>query len=493
MSHTPLTFRFGPLERRGLLGPLDGPQLAVLAAAAVALVILLDLSPRPGTALAGVSLIALITGAAFAPAGGRRAIQWLPTAAGFLGRGARGRRRFRSRAPLAGHRATPSVSGDPTPISPVLGGITVEALAHPSGTLGLIRDRSDRRISTVLACEVPALTLLDPADQERRLTQWGVLLSTLASGPVRRLQWIERTGPADGDALARWLQRERDPELGVHGSAVMESYLELISASAPVIQSHELLLTLQLDLRRVRGGPAGVRIAAIEQTERVAGVLAGGEVTVLGALGPRQVERALHTGFDPYLECQPGHGTPGVPNSRTETGRGALPTPMALDEHWDHLRCDGALHATFWIAGWPRVEVPALFLSGLLHRAGTARAVAVTFEPVAAARSTREVEAAVTRDRADRALRQRFGQSETARHRQSQEAALRREAELAAGHGEVRFSGFITVSGRDEGELRRGCAETIQQAAAARLELRRLYGQQAEAFTFTLPLARGLR
>jgi hypothetical protein len=103
------------------------------------------------------------------------------------------------------------------------------------------------------------------------------------------------------------------------------------------------------------------------------------------------------------------------------------------------------------------------------------------------------VEAAVTRDRADRELRRRFGQSETARQRQAEEAAMRREAELAAGHGEVRLAGFVTVSGRDTDDLRRASAEVLEQAARARLELHRLYGQQADAFTFTLPLCRGLR
>jgi len=70
---------------------------------------------------------------------------------------------------------------------------------------------------------------------------------------------------------------------------------------------------------------------------------------------------------------------------------------------------------------------------------------------------------------------------------------LRREAELAAGHSEVRLAGFITVSGRDRDELRRASSEVLEHAARARLELHRLYGQQAEAFTFTLPLCRGLR
>src|SRR6202012_637340 len=124
---------------------------------------------------------------------------------------------------------------------------------------------------------------------------------------------------------------------------------------------------------------------------------------------------------------------------------------------------------------------------------GVVRTVSVTFEPLAGDRSTREVEAAITRDRADRELGARFGQSETARQRQAADATRRREAELPPGHSEVRMSGFVTVTGRDPDALRHACSEVLEQAARARLELHRLYGQQADAFTFTLPLCRGLR
>jgi hypothetical protein len=134
-----------------------------------------------------------------------------------------------------------------------------------------------------------------------------------------------------------------------------------------------------------------------------------------------------------------------------------------------------------------------MFMDALLARSSAVRSVAVCFEPLPPDRSTREAEAAITRDQADRELRARFGQSETARQRQAQEATLRREAELAAGHCEVRLTGFVTVSGRDADELRRACSEVHEHAARARVELHRMYGQQAEAFTFTLPLCRGLR
>src|SRR5205807_3165536 len=121
-------------------------------------------------------------------------------------------------------------------------------------------------------------------------------------------------------------------------------------------------------------------------------------------------------------------------------------------------------------------------------RSSVVRTVAVTFEPVAPDRSTREVEAAITRDHADSEIRHRFGQSETARQRQGHEATVRRESELAAGHSEVRFSGFVTVSGRDPDDLRRASTEVLEHSARARLELHRMYGRQASAFTFTLPL-----
>jgi hypothetical protein len=68
-----------------------------------------------------------------------------------------------------------------------------------------------------------------------------------------------------------------------------------------------------------------------------------------------------------------------------------------------------------------------------------------------------------------------------------------REAELAAGHAEIRLAGFVTVTGRDLDELESACTDVVTQAGRANLELRRLYGQQGQAFTFTLPLCRGLR
>ena len=69
---------------------------------------------------------------------------------------------------------------------------------------------------------------------------------------------------------------------------------------------------------------------------------------------------------------------------------------------------------------------------------------------------------------------------------------MRREVELADGHAQYRFSGYVTVSAPDPDELEEACGRVEQEAGQAGLELRRCYGDQARAFACTLPLGRGL-
>jgi hypothetical protein len=493
MTERRLSYRFGPLERRGIFGAVNGGQVLVIAAGALVSIAILDRAPSAAGALAGTIVLAGALILALAPVGRRTAAEWAPIAATLLFRGVRGRTRFRSRAPTQGattRLGTPR-PGTPHP-PPSLEDIRILEIDYGERSIGVLAGRRGRLLTAVLACRVIAFSLLDPEAQERRLARWGLVLSGAAETAIRRIQWIERTAPAQGDELARWLHEERDPAVPLRGTPMIESYLELIGTTARVTQEHEILLAVQIDTRRVRErGHAGALLALVEQAERVAKGLEAAEVSVLGALGPGQLARALRTAFDPYARAEL------AALAAADPSRGGLDEaaawPVGARECWDCYRTDGALHATFWIGGWPRIDVSPVFMDALLGRSSAVRAVSVTFEPIAIVRSTREVEAAITRDRADRELRRRFGQAETARHRQAEEATARREEELASGHGEVRLAGFVTVSGRDENDLRRACAEVHEHAARARLELHRMYGQQSDAFTFTLPLCRGLR
>jgi hypothetical protein len=479
---TRLTYRFGPLERRGILGPVRGGQAAIVAGGVLLAILVLDRAPSAPGALVAITLISVAVLLAVAPVGSRTIEEWLPVLMAFGWRRFAGRARFRSAVPLGGFR---SRRGPAAIVPPALRGVEIRELEYGNRTVGAICERGGRSMTAVLACRVVAFSLLDPEAQERRLARWGVVLSSAAGTAIRRIQWIERTAPAQGDELARWLHAERDPSVPLRGTPMIESYLELIGSTARVTQEHEILVAVQVDARRRD------HQALLEETERVAQGLEGAEVKVLGALTAGQLSRALRTAFDPYARAEL------AALETADPGRDGLSEhnawPLGAHESWDHYQSDGAVHATYWIGGWPRIDVSPMFMDALLGRSSSVRTVAVCFEPIPPDRSTREVEAAVTRDRADRDLRHRFGQTDTARQRQAEEATMRRESELAAGHGEVRLAGFVTVSGRDDDDLRRSCAEVLEHAARARLELHRLYGQQADAFTFTLPLCRGLR
>ncbi len=492
MSPAPTTYSFGPLERRGILGPVRAGQAGVVAGSGVAAIVALDLSPSASGVLVAAICLAFGIVVSFAPVGGRTVQEWLPVAMKFLAR--RGdARRFRSAICTGGMLVGGGRWRDPVAVPPeAVRGVSIVNAPYRGRDIGALSERSGRRLTAVLACRVGAFALLDREVQERRLARWGLVLAGCGGTAVRRLQWIERTAPAQGDELARWVHTERDPAIPLRGTPMIESYLELISSSARVSQEHEILLAVQVDGRRLRErGVSAPMQALVEQTERVAQGLEAAEIRVLGALSAGQLARTLRTAFDPFARAELTALEAADPE---RDGLSEVNSwPLGAHETWDHYQSDGALHATYWIGGWPRIDVSPMFMDSLLGHSGAVRTVSVTFEPLPVDRSTREVEAAITRDRADRELRSRFGQSETARQRQAAEATLRREAELAAGHAEVRLSGFVTVSGRDPDELRRACGEIHEHAARARLELHRLYGQQAETFTFTLPLCRGLR
>ncbi len=492
MTGAPISYRFGPVERRGLLGPVRAGQAALLAVGTLVALVALDSSPTgTGAVVATLAFGSAIVGSV-APVASRTFDQWAPVVFAYLLRRTARRTSHRSQVPLAGVRARVGRRvelTDTEPLTPTtLRGVQILEQPYRDRTIGILSEHAGRRLTAVLACRVVAFSLLDTDAQERRLARWGLVLSGAAGTSIRRIQWLERTAPAQGDELARWLHDERDPAVPLRGAPMIESYLELIGTTASVTQEHEILISVQVDARRTRDDP---HEALVEQAQRVARGLEAAEVTVLGALSGAQLARALRTAFDPYARAELAAVEAADPQRAGLTEANAW--PLGAREDWDHYRSDGAVHATYWIGAWPRVDVSPLFMDALLGRSSAVRTVAVTFEPIPPERSTREVEAAITRDHADRELRHRFGQLETARQRQAQEATLRRESELASGHSEVRLSGYVTVSGRDLDDLRRASAEVLEHAARARLELHRMYGQQAEAFTFTLPLCRGLR
>jgi hypothetical protein len=77
--------------------------------------------------------------------------------------------------------------------------------------------------------------------------------------------------------------------------------------------------------------------------------------------------------------------------------------------------------------------------------------------------------------------------------RRQQDATVEREEELASGHEEIRFAGYVTVTGRTSVDLDDSCERVEQAAQQAYLELATMWGEQDSGFVNgALPVGRGL-
>jgi hypothetical protein len=493
-------YRFGPLEQRGLVGPLTFGQVAVVAAAAglglAALYLVRDwLGLLVALLLVGGSL-----GSVLLPFEGRTVEAWAPIGVRWALRSSARKRGYRSLTPGGGFQVTgdgPSIGEASLPDE--LAGLRMLEVPYGSDCVGIVHDRAAGTYTVAVAVRAGAFGLLDAAEQERKLDAWGSVLASLArdGSPIRRLQWIERTLPARPDELASYLQAERDRAVPLD-SGLVASYIELVESAAPATQEHEILLALQLDerqaareLRRMGGGEQAACALVLREAENLAERLSIAEVTVFGLLRPRRYAEAIRDAFDPFGRHGRARASLGDPD-RAGVDPGLM-GPIADETSWSVYRTDSALHATFWIASWPRNDVGPAFLTPLLMQTTALRTVSVCIEPVAHSIAIRKAEAARTAEVAEEMQRERQGFLSTARIRRRQQAAARREEELADGHAEMRFAGYVTVSAASAEELERTATEVEHAAALARLELQRLYGEQDAGFTFTLPLGRGLR
>jgi hypothetical protein len=112
-------------------------------------------------------------------------------------------------------------------------------------------------------------------------------------------------------------------------------------------------------------------------------------------------------------------------------------------------------------------------------------------------RAIRQAERAATETQTEQSLRARVRQRTSQRQSQRDRAARERERELAEGHAAVRYAAYVTVSvpaGPDAVAALESDVSRIElEAKRAPLRLERMWGQQPDAFTYTLPLCRGLR
>jgi hypothetical protein len=223
VARDPARYRFGPLERRGLVAGWRAGQIASVAAGLV--VAILVLRARVGPANIAVAVLAV--GGALAlscwPVAGRSGDEWLSTVARWGMRSVIGQRRRRSSAPGEGQTFALCGSGRPGGDGRAAGrrsrvvvpepftGLEIVAVRPVTGgdRFGVVRDTRRRTSTAVLELRGHNFALLGDGEKERRVGGWAAVLSSLARERpvVHRLQWVATTLPDDGQAVRSYLDR----------------------------------------------------------------------------------------------------------------------------------------------------------------------------------------------------------------------------------------------------------------------------------------------
>ena len=166
---------------------------------------------RRAGARAGV--LALAASVLLVPLRGRTIEQWAPVTVRFLFARHSSRGRFLSQRAQLGHVVTlPTGELDPQrPAEPWSLPAELADLEFLEGQLaqydharfGVVKDARARTFTAALRVQGRAFALLGPAEREQRLADYGAVLAALArdDSAVRRIAWIERTLPGDGDEL----------------------------------------------------------------------------------------------------------------------------------------------------------------------------------------------------------------------------------------------------------------------------------------------------
>jgi len=362
--------------------------------------------------------------------------------------------------------------------------------------MGVLRDRKNKSWVAVIGVQGQSFMLLDEGEQVRRLSSWATVQASMArqGSPISRLQWLERTLTEVGDEMRSFFaERARTTE----GTAAHTSYTDLLASAQPVTQQHETYLVLQISqskagraIRQAGGGDKGAVAVLYRELDHLQRQLRESDLNVSGFLSGDELALLLRTQFDPEdalaLATRRTRGSEPLISARSAW-------PLATEASWGHYRTDKMYHVTYWIAEWPKLGVRPSFLAPLLlMNSGATRTVSVVSEPVPTARAQRQVEHAQTARLSDDELRSRAGYRLGSRRRREGEALDRRENELADGHAEARYSGYVTVSGSNLDEVEQAAAQIEQMAYQCPVELRRLWGEQDTAFYCTMPLAKGL-
>ncbi|MFG3026493.1 SCO6880 family protein [Streptomyces sp. NPDC048254] len=480
----PVTVKFPHRSRRGILLGLSWPQLA-LVTCMLALLLMTVIS----TGLLGAVALAPVWATAGALVAirrhGRSLIDWAPIVARYAHRRRTGQTLWLAR-PVTRPRQDGVLHLPGTAAS-----LKVVTPGDSANGAAAVHDPHRQTLTAVARVTSRAFALLDPATQNHNVTAWGRALAGIArTGHIATVQVLERTVPDSGDTLTRHWTQNGQPQAPVAG----QIYSELVASAGPAAAPHETYLAISLDLKAARrlisqagGGLPGAFTVLEQTTASIAQAARNAGLQVTGWLSAREIAAVIRTAYDPKALAALQHWS--------ETGRAeadpAAAGPVVQFEEYDRLATDSARHATYWVENWPRTEMGAGFLHGIMFTAGVRRSLSLIYVPQGLESALRDVQrqkAAIIADANERARR---GQVDSEEDSVEYADVKTRERQLIAGHADVALTGLVTVTAETDALLDAACAQIETHAVTSGVDLRRLNYQQPDAFALAaLPLAR---
>jgi hypothetical protein len=478
-----VTAAFPRRPRPGIVMGLRGGQVALVSIAVLTVVVALFTGAFPGPAR-GLALGAA-TGCvvlAFAVVEGRPGYGWLATRASHWARARRGDTAFARPVHVGSLGRHPQVTRG-------LGLVPGRAQAiqlHELDGAGYLVHPHQGTITAVIEVTSPEFLLRDPVDRNARVAGWGrVLAAATRTGAIRQVQLLERSIPDDGTDLADYTNTHltADPMQ----LTLADAYRDLVGELRGGADRHETYLAITVDraaaasrIKAAGGQLTGLIEAWRQEYALIARLLPAAGLTAVGQLSARRLAHVVRTAYDPHSALR-------VPARDGIDPSAAGPTGGR--EEWDHVRTDGAFHAVLWVAEWPRAHVAADVLWPVIFPSGVHRTLSLLYKPFTRAQSERAIRAKHSEIVQSSWLKDKLGRIETLADSKELDDVLAREAELLAGHAEVGLVGMITVTADSRDALEAGVTAIHAAATQASLDLRRVYGQQLQAFTAAaLPL-----
>jgi hypothetical protein len=474
-----------------------------------------------------------VAGSALLMVEGRALIEWAPDALRYVSRGVHGRLRFLAKP------------GRPVPagVLPIPGTAQQLSVLQTADGTAILRDKTADTWTAIAAIAGNGFLYADPETQDAACAGFGRTLAAIASdGQIQRIHLIHRTTPetVETDDTARDLTLtgltvvvdsdggDASPQSMLHPAraprTVTTSGTRPISdarAGAPPAAAaiygqtcqehaaawrHDTLIAITIGGKAGRaaihraghGTTAAARVLDAHRTG-LADTIAEADATVETWLTPADLTDWVRDGYDPASTSVTRRlrgALPAEPLPPDSSSTGARPPdaagqrspagPVAVAETWSSVHTDSAWHQVLWISNWPRFDTHPAFLAPLLLPAGATVTVTLIYEPVPTADALRQIGRDKVAQASDAALRRRLGTLETAEQAARSADTAQREADLAAGHLDMRHTALIAITAVTHDELTDATTRIRQAAAAVGCDTRILYGQQLAALSATI-------